>query len=73
MPSTRLLRADPRRDPVGTGAGIPGIGASEVHLRISAPPICHPCHYGVDISSREETIAHERTIEKVADELGASR
>jgi amidophosphoribosyltransferase len=46
-------------------------GASEVHLRISAPPIRHPCHYGVDMSTREEMIAHERTIEEVADELGA--
>jgi hypothetical protein len=46
-------------------------GAREVHLRISAPPIRHPCHYGVDMSTREEMIAHERTIEEIADELGA--
>ena len=46
-------------------------GASEVHLRISAPPIRHPCHYGVDMSTREEMIAHNRTIEEIADELDA--
>ena len=46
-------------------------GAKEVHLRISAPPIRHPCHYGVDMSTREEMIAHERTIEEIAAELGA--
>ena len=46
-------------------------GAAEVHLRISAPPIKHPCHYGIDMSSREEMIAHGRTVEEIAAELGA--
>jgi amidophosphoribosyltransferase len=45
-------------------------GAAEVHMRISAPPIKHPCHYGIDMSTREEMIAHERTVEEVAAELG---
>jgi amidophosphoribosyltransferase len=45
-------------------------GASEVHLRISAPPIRHPCHYGVDMSTRDEMIAHGRTIPEIAEELG---
>ena len=47
-----------------------GAGALEVHMRISAPPIKHPCHYGIDMSTREEMIAHERTPEQVAAELG---
>ena len=46
-------------------------GAKEVHLRISAPPIRNPCHYGIDMSSREEMIAHGRTVEEIAEELGA--
>ena len=45
-------------------------GAAEVHMRISAPPIKHPCHYGVDMSTREEMVAHGRTVDEVAAELG---
>jgi amidophosphoribosyltransferase len=45
-------------------------GAREVHLRISAPPIRHPCHYGVDMSTREEMIAHGRDVDEIAREIG---
>jgi amidophosphoribosyltransferase len=45
-------------------------GAAEIHMRISAPPIKHPCHYGIDMSTREEMIAHGRSVEEVAAELG---
>jgi amidophosphoribosyltransferase len=46
-------------------------GASEVHLRMSSPPIRHPCHYGIDMPTSEEMIAHGRTIEEVADVVAA--
>jgi amidophosphoribosyltransferase len=45
-------------------------GASEIHMRISAPPIRHPCHYGIDMSTTQEMVAHDRTEEEVAAELG---
>ncbi|MBA2506545.1 MAG: amidophosphoribosyltransferase [Thermoleophilaceae bacterium] len=44
-------------------------GAAEVHMRISAPPIRHPCHYGVDMSTSQEMVAHGRTVEEIAEEL----
>ena len=48
-----------------------GAGATEVHLRISAPPIRHTCHYGVDMSTTEEMIAHGQSVEEISAELGA--
>ncbi|MGI8804107.1 MAG: amidophosphoribosyltransferase, partial [Thermoleophilaceae bacterium] len=44
-------------------------GAAEVHMRISAPPIRHPCHYGIDMSTTQEMVAHGRSVEEVAAEL----
>ena len=45
-------------------------GASEIHLRVASPPIRHPCYYGIDFPSREELIAHERSVNEVRDYLG---
>ncbi len=46
-------------------------GAKEVHLRISSPAIRNPCHYGIDMSTREEMVAHNRDTDEIATELGA--
>jgi amidophosphoribosyltransferase len=40
-------------------------GAKEIHLRISCPPIRHPCFYGIDFATRGELIAHNRTVEEI--------
>ncbi len=45
-------------------------GAAEIHMRISAPPIRHPCHYGIDMSTTQEMVAYGRTEDEVAEELG---
>jgi amidophosphoribosyltransferase len=41
-------------------------GATEVHLRVSCPPIKHPCFYGVDFQSKGELLADERSIQDMA-------
>lgn len=40
-------------------------GAKEVHMRVAAPPITHPCFYGVDTSTYEELISAKHTTEEV--------
>ncbi|HET7579933.1 MAG TPA: amidophosphoribosyltransferase [Bacillales bacterium] len=46
-------------------------GAKEVHVRISSPPIAHPCFYGVDISKKTELIAASHSIEEIREQIGA--
>ena len=41
-------------------------GAQEIHLRVSCPPIRHPCFYGIDFPTSEELIAHNRTVDEIA-------
>jgi amidophosphoribosyltransferase len=44
-------------------------GASEIHLRVSCPPIRNPCFYGIDFPTKEELIAHNRTVEEIREFL----
>ncbi len=46
-------------------------GAREVHMRISSPPIKHPCFMGVDMATYGELIAHRMTIEEIRQHVGA--
>ena len=50
-------------------------GAKEVHLRICAPPIISTCHFGVDMATKKELIASDKSVEDIrefvdADSLG---
>ena len=46
-------------------------GAAEVHLRISAPPIYHPCFYGIDTQVETELIASTHSVEEIREFVGA--
>jgi amidophosphoribosyltransferase len=46
-------------------------GAREVHLRITSPPIVHPCYLGVDMATYAELIAANRTVPEICERLGA--
>jgi len=43
------------------------VGAKEIHMRISCPPIKSPCFYGIDFPSSGELIAHNKTVQEIAD------
>jgi amidophosphoribosyltransferase len=45
-------------------------GATEVHIRVSSPPIRFPCYYGMDFPTREELIASTRSVEEIRSFLG---
>ncbi|WP_135534750.1 amidophosphoribosyltransferase [Halostella pelagica] len=47
------------------------VGAEEVNVRIGAPPIVAPCYMGIDMASRDELIASDKSVEEVADEIDA--
>jgi amidophosphoribosyltransferase len=46
-------------------------GAEEVHVRISAPPIYHPCFYGIDTQVETELIAASHSVDEIRDFIGA--
>ena len=45
-------------------------GASEIHMRVSAPPFLNPCYYGTDIDSRDNLIACRHSTEEIAEIIG---
>ncbi len=46
-------------------------GATEVHVRVSSPPVRHPCFMGVDMATYKELIAHKLDIEGIRKHIGA--
>lgn len=46
-------------------------GATEVHFRVSSPPITHPCFYGIDTAARKELVASTHSVDEIRDLIGA--
>jgi amidophosphoribosyltransferase len=46
-------------------------GAKNVYFASAAPPVRFPNVYGIDMPTREELIAHDRTVEQIAEAIGA--
>ncbi|WP_174615845.1 amidophosphoribosyltransferase [Virgibacillus ihumii] len=46
-------------------------GAMEVHVRIASPSIVSPCFYGIDMSTKDELIAANNTLDEMCDQIGA--
>jgi amidophosphoribosyltransferase len=44
-------------------------GAAEVHMRISSPPVTHPCFYGIDTDTQDQLIAATKSVEEIAQQL----
>ncbi len=48
-----------------------GAGATQVHVRISSPPVQWPCFFGIDFASRAELIAGSLSVEEIRQCIGA--
>lgn len=47
-------------------------GAAEVHMRISSPPVTHPCFYGIDTDNQDQLIAAKFSVDDIAAQLGVT-
>jgi amidophosphoribosyltransferase len=45
-------------------------GATEVHMRVSSPPVTHPCFYGIDTDSQDHLIAATKSVEEIQAQIG---
>lgn len=46
-------------------------GATEVHIRVSSPPVVYPCYFGIDTPNREQLVGATHSLEEIRDMIGA--
>jgi amidophosphoribosyltransferase len=47
-------------------------GATEVHVRVSSPPVVSPCFYGIDFGDDRQLVAAGKTVEETRRQIGAT-
>lgn len=47
-------------------------GAKEVHFRVSSPPVTGPCHYGIDMDTKDQLVGANYTVEEIRDQIRAT-
>ena len=51
-------------------AKLRSLGAREIHFRVSCPPVCHPCYYGIDFADPSQLAAVQHKVEDLPGLLG---
>ena len=46
-------------------------GATEVHIRVSSPPVTHPCYFGIDTPNRNQLVGATHSLEEIREMIGA--
>ena len=46
-------------------------GTAEIHIRVASPPIKKPCFFGIDLSTKQELVAHRMDVHGIRDYVGA--
>lgn len=46
-------------------------GAKEVHIRVSSPPVKHPCYFGIDTPNRQQLVGAVNTLDEICEMIGA--
>lgn len=52
-------------------AALRDFGAAEVHMRITSPPVTWPCFFGIDIDTRDQLIAAQKSVDEIRDYIDA--